>query len=201
MKHRAIVLLLPVLFLASAFAERTVDLKEVGKESFETKFPAGGQLRVHVRSGEVVIKGIDEEKVRVHFEGTKSGQLSDVEVSFKASAYRGDLYISGGPRNDFRVIVEVPKMVDLYLRMPFGDATVERLTGNKDIEIHAGDLTVDVNEVSEYAHVDASVTSGDLDAAPFNVSKGGLFRSFEKSGGGKYHLHAHVGAGDLTLRE
>ena len=29
---------------------------------------------------------------------------------------------------------------------------------------------------------------------------GGLFRSFEKSGSGRHKLHAHVGAGDLTLR-
>ncbi len=128
-------------------------------------------------------------------------QLSDVEVSLKASGSTGDLSIGGGPRNNFRIIVEVPRHVDLYLRMPFGEATVERLTGDKDIEIHAGDLTVDLGDANEYGHVEASVTSGDLEAGPFNVSKGGLFRSFEKEGSGKYRLHAHVGAGDLTLRD
>jgi hypothetical protein len=33
------------------------------------------------------------------------------------------------------------------------------------------------------------------------VEKGGLFRSFEERGNGKYRLHAHVGAGELTLRK
>jgi len=122
-------------------------------------------------------------------------------VKLKVSGSRGELNISGGPRNDFRIILEVPKVVDLHLRMPFGDATVERLSGDKDIEIHAGDLTVDLGDANDYGHVEASVMSGDLDAAPFNVSKSGLFRSFEKDGNGKYRLHAHVGAGDLTLRD
>jgi hypothetical protein len=52
----------------------------------------------------------------------------------------------------------------------------------------------------EWFMVEASVTSGGLKAPPFGENHGGLFRSFEKSGNGKYRLHAHVGAGDLTLR-
>ena len=62
------------------------------------------------------------------------------------------------------------------------------------------DLNIDVGSAADYAHVTASVTSGGIDAAPFGESRGGLFRSFEKFGGGKYKLAAHVGAGQLTLR-
>ena len=39
----------------------------------------------------------------------------------------------------------------------------------------------------------------DLHAAPFNVIKGGLFRSFDWSGKGPYRLHAKLKAGDLRL--
>jgi hypothetical protein len=88
----------------------------------------------------------------------------------------------------------------LYVRMPAGDLTVEGVSGDKDVELHFGDLTIAVGNAADYSHVDASVMSGDLEAAPFGESHGGLFRSFEKSGSGKYKLHAHVGAGDLTLR-
>ena len=77
---------------------------------------------------------------------------------------------------------------------------VEGITGNKDVELHAGELTVAIGNPSEYARLDVSVSTGELDAAPFDVSKGGLFRSFNKQGNGKYRLHAHVGAGQLTLR-
>jgi hypothetical protein len=43
------------------------------------------------------------------------------------------------------------------------------------------------------------VSSGEIDAKPFGESHGGLFRSLEKSGNGKYKLRASVGAGRLTL--
>jgi hypothetical protein len=43
--------------------------------------------------------------------------------------------------------------------------------------------------------------AGDLTASAFGVNKDGLFRSFEQNNpSGKYRLHAHVGAGDLTLK-
>jgi hypothetical protein len=61
-------------------------------------------------------------------------------------------------------------------------------------------LTVDVGNAADYSHVEASVTSGSIEASPFGESRGGLFRSFEKFGSGKYKLVAHVGAGDLTLK-
>ncbi len=59
---------------------------------------------------------------------------------------------------------------------------------------------MEIGKVEDYGRVDASVMTGDVEAAPFEVSKGGLFRSFEKTGTGTYRLHAHVGAGQVTLR-
>src|SRR6202043_2679756 len=106
----------------------------------------------------------------------------------------------GGPKNNLEVTIEVPNSAMLFVRMPAGDLSVEGVSGDKDVELHAGDLTIAVGNAADYNHVDASVMSGDLEAAPFSESHGGLFRSFEKSGSGKYRLHAHVGAGELTLR-
>jgi hypothetical protein len=48
--------------------------------------------------------------------------------------------------------------------------------------------------------VKASVGTGEINAKPFGESHGGLFRSLQKSGSGKYKLVAHVGAGELTLK-
>lgn len=200
MRHRAVLLFLPLLLVSYVLAEQSITTKETGKDSFEANLPASSQLRVNVRSGELIVKGIDDNKVRVHFGGKKANELEDVKVRLKTTGSKGELEISGGPRNDFRIILEVPRVVDLHLRMPFGDATIERLEGSKDIELHAGDLTVKIGDAADYAHVDLSVMTGDLDAGPFHVSKDGLFRSFEKEGSGKYRLHAHVGAGDLTLQ-
>jgi hypothetical protein len=42
--------------------------------------------------------------------------------------------------------------------------------------------------------------TGSIEASAFDVSKDGLFRSFEQHGPGKYRLHAHVLAGEIELR-
>ena len=81
-----------------------------------------------------------------------------------------------------------------------GDVEIKDIIGNKDIELSAGDLTIYAGDAADYSHVRASVNSGSIEASPFGESRGGLFRSFEKYGKGKYNLMAHVGAGDLTLK-
>jgi hypothetical protein len=43
-------------------------------------------------------------------------------------------------------------------------------------------------------------SAGDLEAKPFQTSKGGLFNSFRWNGHGKYHLNANLTAGDLILK-
>ena len=108
--------------------------------------------------------------------------------------------ISGGPRNDLEVTIEVPRKTGLFVRMPAGNLEVRHVVGDKDAELHAGEMIIDVGEAADYSRVDASVYSGGLEASPFGESHGGLFRSFHKEGNGRYHLHAHVGAGDLTLQ-
>jgi hypothetical protein len=108
--------------------------------------------------------------------------------------------IRKGPKNDLEVTIEIPKAATLYVRMPAGELSLEGVSGDKDVELHAGELTISVGNAADYSHVDASVLSGEVDGALFGEYHGGLFRSFHKSGAGKYKLHAHVGAGQLTLQ-
>jgi hypothetical protein len=124
-----------------------------------------------------------------------------VKISFSTVGDIGKLRVSGGPTNDFRLRIQVPKNTNLMVRCPAGDLTVEGITGDKDVELHAGNLDIAVGDASAYRHADASLMAGDLTAPAFDVDKGGLFRSFQKSNaGGKYLLHAHVAAGEITLR-
>jgi len=181
-------------------AQKRVDLTEVGQDNFDADFPSGGQLRLHIRSGDLRIIGSDENKIKVRFWGKHEAEARDVKISLKTLGNIGDLRIHGGPHNAFQIEIFVPRTSNLYLRMPAGDAEVKGIVGNKDVELRAGDLTLAVGAPEEYALADASVLAGDLDASPFGISKDGLFRSFRKQGSGKYKLHAHVGAGDLTLK-
>jgi hypothetical protein len=86
------------------------------------------------------------------------------------------------------------------VRLTAGELDVEAAVGDKNLELIAGSLQVEIPHPEEYGHRDASVTMGGLAASAFDVSKGGMFRSFEQQGPGKYRLHAHVLTGDIDFR-
>ncbi len=190
---------LTVLCPAMTLAQSKIEVSDLQHHPFSVAFPSGGKLRMYLRSGDFRIVGSDENKITVKLSGTKADDARDLTVRFKPSSGEAELRISGGPKNDLQVTVNVPKNAGLFVRMPAGELRVEGISGDKDVELHAGDLTISGNSPADYSRVDASVTSGDLEAPPFGESHGGLFRSFHKTGAGKYQLHAHVGAGDLTL--
>jgi hypothetical protein len=189
---------LPLLVLAAAaFAcAQDVRIEEVGKSPVEAKFPAGGQIRMDLCPGGIELVGTDDPVVRVSYHPERD----DVRVRINASGDRGDLKLTGCPHNNFKARIEIPKSTGLYVRMMAGQLDVQDITGDKDVELHFGQLNLDIGKPEQYGHVDASVNSGQLEAGAFNVSKGGLFRSFDQTGPGKYRLHAHVGAGQVELR-
>jgi len=189
-----------LLGIGLGFGQNTRPATELGRQSFDADFPSGGQLRMHIRSGDLKIIGDDENKIRIRYWGKKARRAGDVKISLRTTGTTGELRVHGGPRNDFLIEIRVPKISDLYLRMPAGDAQVDGIVGNKDVKLHAGDLSLQVGAPEAYALANASVLAGDLDAGPFGVTKDGLFRSFHHQGPGKYTLYAHVGAGDLTLK-
>jgi hypothetical protein len=172
---------------------------KIGDPHFEAALPAGVTLHLYIRSGDIRLVGTDDAKISVDVSGKHAGDTKDVKHRLAVMSSSAEFHLSGGPMNDMRITIRIPKQSDLFVRVPAGDVTVEGISGNKDIELHAGDLSIHVGNPEDYSHVDASVNAGDVDAAPFGESHSGLFRSFNKSGSGKYKLHAHVGAGDVTL--
>jgi len=188
------------LLVPAGLPDSELTVKDLQNHPFAVDFPSGSNLRVHLRSGEFRIVGRGGNKIAVHFNGRNADNARDLTVRFRRSGNDGDLRVFGGPKNNLEVTIEIPSAAILFVRMPAGDLSVEGASGDKDVELHFGDLTIAVGNAADYSNVDASVMSGGLEAAPFGESHGGLFRSFEKSGSGKYKLHAHVGAGDLTLR-
>ncbi len=200
MRRFSIFAIVCLALVAAAPAQNSVELNEKGKRDFVADFPAGGHLDLRIRSGDVTVRGSDDNKVKVHFDGRSEDELKDVRVNFQAAGNSGVLKITGGPRNDFNIRIEIPKKSDLRLRVAAGDVKVEDLVGDKDVEMWAGDLTMRVGEVSDYNKVDASVRAGDLDMGPFGIYKSGLFRSYETTGTGMHRLHVHVTAGDVELR-
>jgi hypothetical protein len=172
-------------------------IEEVGKSPVEAKFSPGGQVRMDLCSGGIELVGKDEGLVRVSYHPQHD---DDVKVRLQVAGTHADLRVTGCPHNNFRMTIEVPKSSDLYIRMMAGELEIRDITGDKDVELHFGQLTMDIGKPDDIARVRASVNSGELEASAFDISMGGLFRSFERTGPGKYRVRAHVGAGQLELR-
>lgn len=185
--------------LATAQVKR-VEATNLPDHPFQVDYPSGSQLSLHLRSGDVRVVGGSENKVSVRVDAKDLEKAREVRVTFDRSEHSAELHVWGGPKNDTQITVEVPKDTGLYVRMPAGQLEISDVTGDKDVQLHAGELIVHVGNPADYSHVDASVVTGGLEAPPFHEDHGGFFRSFHKSGNGKYRLYAHVGAGDLTLR-
>ena len=199
--RRTIVFVSAVFFLATAsFAQNRMAVEDLAHHPFDAGFPSGGQIDLHIRSAEIHIVGGDEDKIAVRVGGKQGSNSTDMKARFERSDNSCELRVTGGPHNESAITVQVPKKSNLVVRIFAGDVEVNGISGDKDIELHAGDLTIGVGDAADYARVKASVSTGEINAKPFGESHGGLFRSFEKSGGGKYKLVAHVGAGDLTLK-
>ena len=107
---------------------------------------------------------------------------------------------TSGFRNGIHFTIEVPARSDIEIDLTAGDLEVRGIEGSKRIETWAGDVSVEIGQPEQYRVVEASVRAGDLTAAPFKVSTGGLLRSFNRTGNGPYSLKVKLFAGDLTLR-
>jgi hypothetical protein len=181
-------------------ADTKVQSVEIGKPHMEFNCAAKKQLRLYIRSGEIRVVGSDSAKISVDLSGKNVDKIHDVKARLSCLDNSAELHVSGGPKDELTITVHVPKNVDLFARIPAGDVTVEDITGSKDVELHAGELTIYVGKPSDYGHISASVYAGEVDAEVFGDNKGGLFRSVSKDNGGQFQLHAHVGSGQLTLR-
>ena len=192
---------LAILFVPLVLAQsKKIEVTDLPSHPFQVAFPSGGQLNMHLRSGDFRVIGREDDKITVRVEAKDPEKAKEIKVRFQRFDHSAELNISGGPKNGVQITVEIPRSMGLFVRMPAGQLELSDITGDKNVQLHAGELIVGVGNPADYSRVEASVTMGGLESAPFGESHGGLFRSFHKEGHGKYKLQAHVGAGDLTLR-
>jgi len=174
-----------------AFQERPTD-------SLERAFASNGRIKMDLSAGEYRISGVSDNRIRLDWSVRDADQLSKVQARADVKGTEATI-TTDGPSNHFKVNIQVPTRTDLYVRLTAGDLRIEQIEGNKDVEVHAGDVRIDVGRAEDYQKVDAGIWVGDLNARPFQISKEGLFRSFDWKGNGPYRLHAHLKAGDLRL--
>jgi hypothetical protein len=169
-------------------------------DSLERPFTPEGRIRMDLSAGDYEIAGSKDRRIHIEWSVREASQLPRVHARVDVRGSDASIETEGPSNNSgLRFVIQVPDRSDLYVRLTAGDIRIENVRGNKDVEMHAGDMRIDVGRIDDYQRVDGSLWAGDIHAAPFNVIKGGLFRSFDWSGKGPYRLHAKLKAGDLRL--
>ena len=169
------------------------------KESLERAFPQNGRIRMDLSAGEYHISGSPDNRIRLEWSVRDPAQLPRVKARADVRDLEATITTDAPTNKGLNVAIQVPKQADLYVRLTAGDLRIEGIQGNKDVELHAGDVRIDVGRAEDYRNVDASVWAGEIRATAFQVHKEGLFRSFDWRGKGPYRLHAKLKAGDLRL--
>jgi len=199
---KTVIRFLVVLVLSApvVFGQSTRENLKPPPQGFEANLASGTNLRLHLHDGDFRIVGSDAEKISIHVDGKNLEQAKNIQIHLKHSGNAVDLTLSHVPKKELQVTIEIPRSTNLYARMRGGDLAVQGITGDKDLELTGGDLTIQVKNPEEYAHVDFSVKFGDVSGTQFGDPKGWIGNSVRKDGNGKYTLHAHVMAGDLVLK-
>jgi hypothetical protein len=168
------------------------------KDRIAKPFVSAGRVYMSLSAGGYRIQGTGDKEIRVRWQTRDPDDMARVRAKLDVNGRDATLHLDG-PSNNFHVVIEVPERTDLVIRLSAGELDVRRIEGSKDIDMWAGDVTIEVGEAERYRRVQASVRAGEISSSPFRVNKGGLFRSFEFDGKGPYDLRVKLMAGDLKL--
>jgi hypothetical protein len=103
-------------------------------------------------SSGIELLGHEEDTLRVSYDPERG----NVKVRIQVAGDQTELSVRDCPRNNFTLRVEVPKSTALYIRMFAGELNVRDVVGDKDVELHFGQLSMDVGKAEDYHRVSAS---------------------------------------------
>jgi len=178
------------------FPFASVNAESAYTDSMEAEFMQGGQITLKLSAGEHEIVESADNHIRVHW--TLEDESDDVDTQAKVKGNQATIDIDG-PRKHFRTVIEVPRNSDLTVRLTAGELDVGNVGGDRDIQLRAGDLSIEVGDTDNYGNVEGSLWAGDINAGPFNRSASGLFRSIEWQGEGDHDVYFKLYAGDVRL--
>jgi hypothetical protein len=164
----------------------------------ERPFVAGGQIAMELSAGGYAIEGWAEPRIRIAWTTRDPNDARAVKVRADVTGREARI-VTDGPHNNFQVTINVPDHSNLAVELSAGECRLHGVHGHADVSAWAGKLTLDVAPRDEYRIIYASVTAGQIRAEPFQVTKGGLFRSFTWQGKGQNELRVRLTAGDIIL--
>jgi hypothetical protein len=159
-------------------------------------------LTIDSRSAGIEIVGTNQEGIHVSCTADDADSARDIRLRFSGTPTHAKLTIKGAylKHCNLQIRIEVPRKTNLGLQMTAGQVKVEEIEGDKDIELHAGQISISSVREWDYRKVDASVGIGQVNAQVYGEDKGGFLRVFRKENAeGEYRLHAHVTTGQIDL--
>src|ERR1700688_1775570 len=114
----SVLLLSPI----SSYPQNNVEVEnDLAHHGFYVDFASRGQLDLRIRPAQIHIIGSDEDRIVVRLAGKQGLDSRDVQAPFEKHGSSGVLEISGGPRNDVSITVQVPRESSLVVRVFAGD--------------------------------------------------------------------------------
>jgi hypothetical protein len=165
-------------------------------------FVSGGTVHVRLKVGDVRIRRGGTGQIRLQYtvKSSREQNVKDVTVDFDVHGNDANIefHAPHGDNTQFSVEVEVPQNTNLDLHEKVGDITVEKIEGDKDMEVGVGDIRI-AKGGEVYRVVNASTGIGDVHSEGYGESSGFLGKTVKYHGDGKYELRARVGVGDIHL--
>src|SRR5215472_11818329 len=109
--------------------------------------PAGGSVWFRLRGGDVhITQGTDPKHVVLRYtpDPKKPDEENKVQIRSRVRGSQVRLDIKAPVSLSVDAELEVPSPISLEVQMTGGDLTVEGVDGDKDLQLFAGDLKVDV---------------------------------------------------------
>ena len=197
--YRVVLLCLVLVPLAAANDWKYEETRHDARE-----FVSGGSVHVRSTVGDVHIKRGDSNMIRLEYRVRSHNEHNLKEARVDFDVHGNDATIefhspSSGNTN-IDVELEVPQNTNLDVHDKVGDVTIDKLDGDKDVELGVGDIRV-ATEHSSYKLVRVNTGIGDVHSSGYGETSGWLGKTLKYRGEGKYELRAHVGVGDIHLNE
>jgi hypothetical protein len=197
MLYRAVLVCLFLVPLCAASDWRYEETRNDARE-----FVSGGYVHVRLHVGDLHIKRGDTTKIRLEYtvKSRHEENIKKASVEFDVRGNEANIQFNApsGSNTQIEAELEVPANTHLDVHQKVGDLTVDRIEGDKDLNLGVGDIRI-YTEHAGYSLVNASTGIGDVDGEGYGETRGWLGKTLKYHGDGKYQLRAHVGVGDIRL--
>lgn len=162
-------------------------------------FRPGARAVLDLAVGEYRLVPGQDDAVKVRWSTRHADQMDRARIHMEL---RGDTLKvrTWGPKDDFRVTIELPRRTDLDAHLSVGQLRVGPFEGHLRVDLNVGEAIVEVPDAKAFRRATASVRVGELRATPFGHTQEGLMNRFTWNGPGSFDFQAKVAVGELVIR-